>query len=328
MQPHTSVRVGTGIEIGKVTVDINRISGEGGTYSPVLNFPITTEITEKSFAITDLSCLVLLQGENLPNLQIGQVNLINGMGLKEYNELRIPLNQSLVCAIEKYRHKNQNKDVTLILKMKSKIVGIYWTENSMLEPVPSEEKHFHQGYGMDSKVVNFWTTSVEDLKITIPQSIWVKKLLPQIGNSRLRLIEIEIPEKGTYFGVIDADKIVKLFDEATNYYNIGLYRDCIARCRDIREVIEGATKATCNNTLSSIIGKEIGWEKNDIRASFIDNYWTALINITNNASHFREISFSVSDARTCLLSISVLLDYFSRLTDSINTKNALCQGSV
>jgi len=305
-------------KIGRININDENINGRGGALSPFLDFPFSIEINEKmkdaSLILWNIQVTLFVTTIDSQIQLSAPISLNLGLDGIHPSILSFPLDQSKIILIEKLRHKEKTKDISFSIKIEGQVAGIYRTENSINNNIPKEQIIFPHDFGMNSRVSFFHATKIDDLKIIIPQSVWVN-ILPDLGFNRIRMIEIELPDKGKYFGLIDSNEIIKLFDEAIFDHQVGRYKESIWKCRHVRETIEGALKATKDNNLSKIIGHKMGWETNDYRIKFIDNYWKALIDITNVASHSREFSFGVEEAKTCILSISVILDYFARLTD-------------
>jgi hypothetical protein len=163
--------------------------------------------------------------------------------------------------------------------------------------------------GLFSFVVPFWNTRIDDLPVRIPQSTWVDRVLPGLGLDRLRLVELALPA----FGGPLPQEVVPHFDAARRDYDAGRYRECIQQCRSIRHAVERHLGATEKQPVQEQVGQRLGWPADSPQRMFLAQTWKALVDLTNAALHRLDTVFQARDARACLLTTAVLLEYLERL---------------
>lgn len=311
--------------VGKIAVEVEGIRGTGGYHKPTLVFPVIVTLEESlHIFVWDLLCTLYFSGKNI---QLGQSILVNNRFYPNYwrEEWHVSLTTSDLCLIEEQRHKSQDKDVWFTLHFEGRVAGSYKVWNSMISSGQQQEiKHppfpGWESLGLIKKVAFFDSVQFNELRVRIPASDWVNRVLPGLGFNRLRLIEVVIPEKGTLFGAVNTEKIMQYFDEAIRSFNFGHYTEAVQKCRsvleELEEIIEEAKEEKCKKIATTIANK-VGWQEEDARVEGIQHCCQALRRLLNKASHPREITFSFADARFCLLLLSALLEYLGRLTGTL-----------
>ena len=88
----------------------------------------------------------------------------------------------------------------------------------------------------------------------IPASLWVSNVLPPLGFSSLRLIEIALPAANELL----PDALLASFDAARRDYDLGNYRECVQKCRDVRNAVEQHLRATRQHSVANVIGDRLG----------------------------------------------------------------------
>jgi hypothetical protein len=112
-------------------------------------------------------------------------------------------------------------------------------------------------------------------------------------------------------------EVVRLFDEARRHYDEGRYKETIKSCRDLRYAVEAALGAVDGRRIAAVVAEQRRASVDGPLYKFVDGVWTALVNLTDDASHPELKVFSRVDARACLLLTATMVEALTDLlTDS------------
>ena len=208
--------------IGKISFEIDNIHAFGGPEFPKLVFPLDLRLNPlKSFPQQTLRIHPLtwmfLSGEFSSPEQRAVANFRQDLNvyadgswdLETQCRLEIPLNLMAVERIEQSREGN--------LRAALKFDGFIAVH------APGA-----------TSVEKFETTRIQTLPFTIPKSLWVEKLLPQLGYGMLELIEVRISKGASPEGI---PKAVEEIRKARAYLTDGDNLKAVAHCRNALEAI-------------------------------------------------------------------------------------------
>ena len=213
-----------------ISLEANRIRGQGGPEYPYLFIPIEFILrpSEDKGKIKAYSLLWIKSSLHVRNIKIGE-----GVSesIVEYSwphlspreiYTEIPLDVYRIGKIEEQRQG----DIELQLKGSALIA-----EHPLVTKAGINER---QEYRKD---VEEFTTGRFDITFSIPQSHWVDKILPGLGYGKVKLIELPIPEKivpDTF------QKALKELQESQRYFVKGDYDKVVAHCRSAVQLIPEA----------------------------------------------------------------------------------------
>lgn len=334
MFTEAEIQLGSKI-VGKVVLNMEGFCGEGGYRRPTLVFPLTVTIEKNlpGIFVWEWSCTLYFNGRNA---RLGEATLVNWNYSPQWRaQCRIPLTHSDLSLMEKQRHKTPEGDVWFVLHFDGRVAGSYEAWNSIsLQDQQSGIEHPHfpewEPLGIIQKMAFFSHAQFHEMQVRVPASEWVNRVLPGLGFNRLHLIEVTVPDEGSFLGKADAEKIMRLFNESLENFNLGRYKETVQRCRDIFEEISKSlsrereeeiredikTKEGKASKIAETIANVVGWQKDDARIEGLGHCWQALQRLSNRASH-RGSTFTSSDARFCLWLVSILLDYLGQLTERL-----------
>lgn len=334
----SAIRLGGMYGVGSVELIENRVTGEGGPHDPRLVLPLQVRMepasTDRMLALTQLTCslhLVVLGTATHPGNQHGPsttTDLSSGLHCRSLAsvgegyifDVRIPLAQPHVAKLEAWRHSTGGKDFTGTLHLSGKVAWVYQTGGSMsslMKPLDASKldgELFPPGAGMYSTFAYFWDTRMDDLPLHVPESTWIENVLPGLGLDRLRLVELALPTIG---GLLELET-VQTFDAARREYDSGRYRECIEKCRYVRDGIHECLGATRERPVAKVIGDRLHMASNAPQRAFLRDAWKSLVDLTNAAHHPTQARLLMpSDARACLLVVAVLLEYLQALAGTM-----------
>lgn len=321
-----NIQVGTHL-IGEITLKENQVRGEGGPYNPRLVVPVEINLHQRpamqAIAVTSLT-YTFYCGEISPSTQIAEPVThdltasfparSNPHGpSRSYLEMHFQASETMIVQMEARRHRSPDTTFQGWVTISASIAWMVAAGGEApgagsLRPMP--DYSFEMTMGICVSVAPFLETSVGNLSIRLPASTWIDKVLPGLGLDHLRLVEIALPRSG---GAVPGE-VVPHFDAARRDYDFGRHRECIQKCRDVRNLIEkhlGASKAhPVGDALADLAGLPLPQDQR----RFLNQCWIALADLTSAAHH--QMAYSTADARACLLLTAVLLEYLQMLLDA------------
>jgi len=311
--------------IGTITLNERETHGEGGPHDARIIFPLTVTMNPQPagamLAVTELRCSLHLTTPTFAGNQIGPtvaVNLLENMGCRSVSsgpvsgqiEVRLPLTEPIIAHLETHRHHHSEGTFVASLGFHGTVAWLSATGNTTPPDARMLTHPIDLQFGLFSILAPFWNTRIEDLSVQLPASQWVDRVLPHLGFSSLRFIEIALP---TANGLLP-EALIASFDAARRDYDLGNYRECAQKCRDVRNAIEQHLGATRQHPVTEVIGDRLGLPQDAPQRAFLRNVWTGFADLTNAAHHQSTVHGLLrADAHVCLLTAALLLEYINQL---------------
>ena len=321
----STIQVGNRI-VGTITLNERETRGEGGQHDARIVFPLTVTMNPQPagamLALTELRCSLHLTTPTFAGNQVGPtvaVNLLENMGCRSVPagpvsgqiEARFTLTEHIIAHLETHRHRHSEGTFVAYLGFHGTVAWLSATGNTTPPDTRMQNHPIDLQFGLFSILAPFWNTRIEDLSVQLPASQWVDRVLPPLGYSSLRLIEIALPTaNGLLPGVL-----ITSFDAARRDYDLRNYRECIQKCRDVRSAVEQHLGATRQNPVADVIGDRLGLPPDAPQRAFLRNVWMGFADLTNAAHHLSTVQGLLrADAHVCLLTAALLLEYISQLS--------------
>lgn len=157
------------------------------------------------------------------------------------------------------------------------------------------------------------------LTLHVGREQWAEQILPAVGLDRVRLVAVRLPSDGPL-----PKEVTRVFDEARRHYDEGRYKESIKSCRDLRYVVERSLDAVNGRRVATVVADHRKASVDGPLYKFVDGVWSALVNLTDDASHPEFKVFSRIDARACLLLTAAMVE---ALTDVLTDGTDLTRSS-
>src|SRR5207244_7682667 len=118
------------------------------------------------------------------------------------------------------------------------------------------------------------------LPLYVGREQWAAQILPAVGLDGLHVSAVRLPTDGPL-----PKEVVRLFDEARRHYDEGRYKDAIKSCRDLRYAVEAALGAVKGRRVAAVVAEQRKTSSDGPLYKFVDGVWTALVDLTDDASH-------------------------------------------
>ena len=205
--------------------------------------------------------------------------------------ISFPLNAATMHFIEKHRDKDLNLGLDLDIHALVKSATAQ----------PGAKSAYSVDY-IHSETVKIY--------FEIPRSVWIEKILPEMGYRNLKLFEIPVSHS-----ILNEayDHIISNFDEAERYFNLQDYNKCVSHCR--------MSLDTLNTSLANI-RKEVTsksnykWLRTVNEETFIwlDKVVQTTFSITSKPHHAGpQQDFTRYEAESIYLVTLALLNYIGNL---------------
>lgn len=309
--------------IGTITLNEKEVHGEGGSHDARVVFPLTVMMhpqpTGAMLVLTELRCSLHLAIPAFEGNRVGQmaiVHLLEGMTCRSATndpmtgriEVRIPLTEQLFAYLETHRHQHPERSFVAYLGLHATIAWLSATGNVTPPEIPDHSIDRYSG--PFSILAPFWYPSIGEIPMQIPASVWIGQVIEPLKFSSSRLVELTLPEVNNLL----PDSLLSVFDTAQRDYDLGNYRECIQKCRDVRNLVEHHLGATRQQPVATIIGDRLGLAPSAPQRAFLSNVWTGFADLTNAAHHLSTVQGMLrADAHACLLTVALLLAYISQL---------------
>lgn len=300
--PKGSFSVGGWSTRSDISVEVDRIRGEGGPEYPRLVIPLEFILrsAEEEGKIRAYSLLWLKSDLYIDNIKIGKgfsgpiVEYSWPHGSSCQIAIEIPLDSYRLEKIEERRRD----DIQFRLSGSALIA-----EHPSVTRAGSNEKQEHR------RDVESFAKGHFEITFSIPLSHWVGKVLPGLGYGKVKLIEIPTLEK------IEPDTLKDAQEElvqAQDYFTRGDYDKAVGHCRSALEPLKDLLpemKPLLTNSENEWIN-EVG----QATYEWIDRTWKKTRDISSKAHHLPSIGhFSRFEAHTILMVTTALLSYSGKL---------------
>lgn len=156
----------------------------------------------------------------------------------------------------------------------------------------------------------FQNSATGAIQITIPRSVWVEKILSQLGYRSFKLVEVPLHHEA----LLEAyDDIISEFNKAEKYFKHPDYNKCVAHCRHALDKLTRNLKK-----LKTISDTETGfkWLKaiDESTLEWIDELNKASSGITSKSHHSgQKRDFTRAEAESIYLITLGLLNYVGHI---------------
>lgn len=329
-----NINAGSARTVGRVRVDPGMLRGEAGPFEPRLVMPVSFEMhnrpADQMLALLQLTAILHVGDPANPANQIGSpatISLLNNFPVRSVPEgastysidLRFQLSLAAVHRLELARHTARDGNFELFLRLQGPLAWLRTTRGE-LSTHPSRgragntvaDDPFQMQLGLHSEVSLLWTTAIDNLRVQIDPTVWVKNVLPGFGIDNVRLIEVVLPP-----GLPDIGNAARVFDDAERAYHERRYADCISKCRGIIRAWNKQLSATSKEHLADLVGNSQRWPADDLRRNLLDAVWQALLEASNVASHpeGQDAAYmpTADDARLQLMMTAIVSEYLHQV---------------
>lgn len=285
-----------------VSLEVDRISGEGGLEYPRLIIPIefTLRPAEDRGKIKAYTILWLQTGLHMENIKIGEG--FSGP-IAEYSwphirsrqiRIEIPLD---LYRLEKIEERRRD-DIQFRLSGSALVAE----HPSVPKAGPKERQEYRRDVGEFAK-------GDFDITFSIPQSHWVDKILPGLGYGKVKLIEIPIGEKVLPDTFRNAQEELV---QAQDYFTQGNYDKAVEHCRNSLEPL----KKLLPEIKTLLTSSKYEWvvEVGQATHDWIDKIYKKTRDISSIPHHPPSIGhFSRFEAQAILMVTIALLSYSGKL---------------
>lgn len=282
-------------KVQEISISLDQITGSNDGLRSFLNvfisFTFRKPATEIVFDIISISAKLKFQN---PNVLLSEKDVLAGYSVnkEEYRTgewFNFVLDYNAISSIEKHRNDDVlfNIELTMLALMKTEV-------------------NFQNGRvirGADGLMKE--TTKIH---FSIPKSIWVEKILMNLGFQNLKLIEIPLTHKTLKEAYTD---IIFEFNKAESYFNQKDYNKCVAHCRhtldtltrNLKKIKDQVPSETSFKWLESIDSATFNW------IDELNKSNTALSSKTHHSGQKRD--FSRQEAESIYLVILGLLNFIA-----------------
>lgn len=295
-----------GGEIGRISFELQNIHAIGGPEFPKLIFILELQLSPlKTFSQPNKPVHPLtwmfLSGEFCSPEQRAVANFREEVNQYAANashsyerqfRLEIPLDFMTVARIEQSREG----DLRAALNLRA-LFAI----------------HISGGVGVEA----FETGRIESIAFVIPKSLWVEKLLPQLGYGSLELIEVHIPNGIRADGL---PKAVQEIREARAYLTNGDWEKVVAHCRNTLEAILDSRQlqlppaSKFGTKVDAFIHEHLASKFGEKQSKLLAEEMKLLWEVCSKAAHPNPPDyFKRADADFIVRNTMAILEYVSRL---------------
>lgn len=152
-------------------------------------------------------------------------------------------------------------------------------------------------------------TMHQRINITVPQSEWIKNILPGFGCDSTRLIEITLPEPAT--NPLFEQSILAL-ENAQRHFKRGLYDETASQCRiALDPFFEPVQKPDGSGTMP-VLKKNWELRLGEAAHKWLDASSSAIKRATNSVHHSPTARFDQFEAQMLLMITTTLVSYAAR----------------
>ncbi len=328
--PESWIQVGSMHGIGVIFAEPADLRGTGGVLSPGLELGLGVRLNPQqlgALAVKELSVELWIPlgaqravavGPSVTHRWSGGLCSSPEYSNKTSVQMRFALNQEQLRLLEEHAARSLPGAIQLEFRFSTVVAWARWISNEINRKDPKAPEHpFPASYGVLMDVgAEFQSAASQSdaLTLHVGREQWAEQILPALGLDRLRLIAVRLPADGPL-----PKEVVRLFDEARRHSDEGRYKDSIKSCRDLRYAVERALGTGNGRLVATVVAEQRKSSSDGPLYKFVDGVWTALVNLTDDASHPELKVFSRVDARACLLLTATMVEALTDLlTDGID----------
>jgi hypothetical protein len=280
--------------VQSVKIGIDNISGSHDSLNAYLHIPmefnLRTNNDDVGFDLLPVNAILLFQNpRQLLSECVGPTGAtVHGRESNRGYILNFKLTDREVHFIE----KNRNGDLNMQLELKV---------HSLIKN--SNQKFTGRDYIQSDTVI---------LNYQLAKSVWIEKILPNLGYRNLKLVEIPLSHKNLKEAY---DDIVFEFNKAEGYFTLHDYNKCVAHCRSTLDALTRNLKSIKNESKSETGFK---WLETVSTETFdwIDKINKSTQSLSSKSHHSgQKVDFSRYEAESIYLVILGLLNYIGHLSD-------------
>jgi hypothetical protein len=177
--------------------------------------------------------------------------------------------------------------------------------------------HISEGSDKGLGVHRFQTVAIEPIVFTIAKSQWVEQILPQLGNGRLELIEVRLPDGFRAEGLPKAVQEVRM---ARSYLDNGDWDKAVAHCRNVLEAILDSRQLQLPQAskfglkVDTFIGEVLGAKLGEKQSKLLAEEMKLLWEVCSKAAHPSPPDyFKRADTNFIVRNTTAILEYVGRL---------------
>jgi hypothetical protein len=326
MAGNSEARITTGTigPVGTIRADGSMVRGEGGRANPRLVLPLevrmSTRPKDSIVAVIKLAA-TLATAEHAPPASVvgspSSCDLMDGFPCRSVDwgemnhriDLAFWLTPDQVGALERCRHAAPSQTFPLYLRLDGVVAGLLAYNELAPGAAATEDSPWEAGLGMYAQLFPFWQTRIDQLRVEIDTSRWVRDVLPGLGLDQSRLIEVTLPPP-----LPSGDNAAHEWDQARKAFDARRYRDCIERSRGVIRLWISALGATKERTVAMIIAERQQWPDGDPRRALLDSLWRTVTDFSNLPHHpettgSEPFEAGPAEARLFLMLIATLSEY-------------------
>lgn len=320
-----------GRNVGQVSVDGTSVRGEGDLYNSQLVVPLEVELQDQPStsaigigairAVLGTDSGVSLSSAICPPTYVDLVATCPPLqvlsrekgGIPHPVDLRFALSPLQIEELERRRHVGIESDFHLYLQIEPAIVGV---RTSQPAHGRGEEllPEWSSGFGQFSEVVWFRASNpLQPLRVDVPQTTWVEKVLPPLGYDRFRLLELRLPPP-----LPNGARATAEFDKALQELSSRRYDSSLSTLRGLIAMWNRQFDPSTQRRLADVVAGQLGWEDDDPQRIFLDRLWKAATDLVNESHHpesaARVAETSPDMARLAFIVVAALSEYLGGIS--------------
>jgi hypothetical protein len=298
-----------GYLIAELEFDETQLYGIGGSTYPRLLIPITLHFNPLSIprlvdlAYTDLSARLILSpngekvADSLP-IKVDQVRRGEWTQTSQTSlTLEFPLDATRIAYLESVRNGNDlnlSLDLRLSVQEFTTVLG-----DPKTRPKPE--------WGL-----RYLISLLLKLEFKVPRSVWIDKVLPQVGYGVIHIIELPaIPLENCQ----PLDHSFQALRQAQQRHREGLYDDAVGKCRiALEKFFEPVEVTGVDNKTRKVPQLKKSWEVKLGNATYdwLSGAATVMKNATNKPHHSPNAHYSQLDSQMIIVITTALVAYAAR----------------
>ena len=294
--------------IAEISFDETQVRGAGGTTYPrlVLRGKLAINPTPQpltDYVFTELSAQLHIKAEHerfADSLPFQLYRVQRGSwpyGADEQIELEFPLDARRVNLLEQKRNGGA-MDLRLSLVLSAQ----------QHAPIEGEEKSNRpQLWGL-----RWRHRCTAEVSLTIPATVWIQRVLPQIGYGVVHVIELPAV---SVEACKELERSYAALCQAQERHAIGQYDDAVGKCRvALDSFFEPPGETDMHSTTRRLPNLEKGWEDRlgKVTYDWLNGAFKAIRKEANPTHHWPNASFSQFDSQMIIAITTTVVAYAAR----------------